>query len=579
MDGLSARLSSRLSLSALCGEWRSPRSMADWLSDLPEPDVLRYYQRDAKEASEQALARGENCIIVMATGLGKTICSAAMVRDWSGSVLWLTHRDELIWQSKAALEKLTGEVVDVEQGPCRARPDARIVVGSLDTVRRQKRLDRFGPDRFSLIVTDEVHIALAATYKKTIEFFNAKRFGMTATADRLDGRSLGALFDTVAYKMDIREGIDAGYLVPISARMVELKEIDVSNVSTSAGDLAVGQLDEAMLKACGGIVEETLRLEPDRTGIVFAPGVKSAQLIHQLLVARGKSACFVSAKTPTDERRQLVEDFREGRTQYLVNCQVATTGFDAPACSLIVMARPTKSRLLYTQMGGRGTRTAPGTVEPFMGRADAALRRAAIAASSKPDMVILDFAGNCGRHSLVSAVDLLGGSYTDAEVKQAKRRVVEGTGDIQQALESARAELRRIAQAAQVAATSVVTEVDPFGVFHIHMDEALGMREPCTEGQRNFLRWMGLSEKEARAMSKREAGKMISTARVRREKGLADYKQLRELREHGVDKVAISSQRADTVLRYLRATKRAGNIPDKNTINELLRPQRQEATT
>lgn len=548
--------------------------MADWLQDLPEPDVLRYYQRDAKQASEQALANGQSALMVMATGLGKTVTTAALVRDWDGPVLWLTHRDELIWQSKAALEKLTGEVVDVEQGPCRAAPGTRIVVGSVDTVRRQSRLERMGRDRFSLVVFDECHVALAPTYLKCLEFFNAKRFGMTATADRLDKRSLGRLYETVSYKMDIREGIDAGYLVPISARMVEMKEIDISNVSTSAGDLAVGQLDEAMLKACGGIVEETIRLEPDRTGIVFAPGVKSAQLIHQLFTARGKSACFVSAKTPTDERRQLVEDFRNGKTQYLVNCQVATTGFDAPACSLIVMARPTKSRLLYTQMAGRGTRPLPGTVDCFGGRLESADRRGSIAASAKSDMVILDFAGNCGRHSLVSAVDLLGGSYTDAEVKQAKRRVVEGTGDIQQALEQARAELRRIAQAAQVAATSVVTEVDPFGVFHIQMDEALGMRQPCTEPQVSFLRWMGLSEKEARSMSKREAGKMISTARLRREKGLADYKQLRELRQFGVDKVAISSQRADTVLRYLRATKRAGNIPDKATINELMRSER-----
>jgi len=551
--------------------------MSDWLQDLPEPDVLRYYQRDAKQASEQALANGQSALMVMATGLGKTVTTAALVRDWDGPVLWLTHRDELIWQSKAALEKLTGEVVDVEQGPCRARPDARIVVGSVDTVRRQSRLDRMGRGRFSLVVFDEAHVSLAPTYLKCVEYFDAKRFGMTATADRLDRRSLGRLYETVSYKMDIREGIDAGYLVPISARMVEMKEIDISNVSTSAGDLAVGQLDAAMLKACGGIVEETIRLEPDRTGIVFAPGVKSAQLIHQLLLAKGKTACFVSAKTPTEERRQHVEDFRSGKVQYLVNCQVATTGFDAPACSLIVMARPTKSRLLYTQMAGRGTRPLPGVFDEYPGsesRGAGGIRRSAIERSAKRDMVILDFAGNCGRHSLVSAVDLLGGSYTDAEVKQAKRRVVEGTGDIQQALEQARAELRRIAQAAQVAATSVVTEVDPFGVFHIQMDEALGMRQPCTEPQVAFMRWAGLSEKEARSMSKREAGKFISTVNLRRQRGLADYKQLRELRQFGVDRVAISSQRADTVLRYLRATKRAGNVPDKATINELMRSER-----
>lgn len=551
----------------------------NWWDALPEPVygikpagiVTRWYQDEANRANVRCLTEGNSALMVKATGLGKTFTAAVMVRDWPGSVLWLTHRDELIRQSRDALERVTGERVDIEQGHERARADTRIVIGSLDTVRRQNRLDRFGKDRFSLVICDEAHIACAATYRKCIEFFNAKRFGMTATADRLDGRSLGALYETVSYKMDILEGIQAGYLVPVEAGIVNVKTLDISGVSMSAGDLAVGQLDEAMLKAAAGIVTGILEHGGDRTGIVYTPGVKSAELIHQLLLGQKRTAVFVSGKTPEEERRESVRKFKSGEAQYFVNCLVAVAGLDAPNCSLVAMARPTKSRLLHTQCCGRATRPLPGVVDQFLDKEAAPQRRMAIASSSKPNALILDFVGNCGKHSLVSSVDLMAGKFTEAELKTAKKKIVDlGGGDIRKALEDARAELRRIAHAAEIAAKTALTQVDPFGVFHVQVDEALGMRQPATIGQVKFLCWMGLTEKEAQAMSKREANKMIQTAQVRRNKGLADYRQLKELRQFGVDRVAISGQRAETVLRYLRASKKAGNTPDQGTIRELL---------
>lgn len=387
---------------------------ADWWSELPDDDPgfrlespgtilpvrlapgaqardygLRWYQGAGKVAVESSLEVNRSCLTVMATGLGKTRLGGAIAGDWPGNVLWLAHRDELIQQARDDLERITGEMVEIEQGQLRASSRSRIVVGSVDTVKRQNRLDRFGAERFSLVITDEAHHYTAATYRRPLEFFkNAKLLGLTATPDRGDEKALGQIFDDVAFVFDIQQGIEQGYLVPIRAHTVEVKELDISGVKTQAGDLVAAQLDEVMLKACAGIVKETLRYEPVRQGIVFLPGVKSAELAAQLFNReKPGSAAFVSGMTDKDERRDIVRAFRDGRVQYLCNCQIATEGFDAPGCSMIVQGRPTKSRALAAQMAGRGTRVLPGIVDHLDGEARAPERREAIAGSAKPDCI------------------------------------------------------------------------------------------------------------------------------------------------------------------------------------------------
>ena len=155
--------------------------------------------------------------------------------------------------------------------------------------------------------------------------------------------------------------------------------------------------------------------------------------------------------TPKDERRQILEDFKAGRIQYLVNVGVLTEGYDDAGVEVVVMARPTKSRALYAQMAGRATRPAAeiaaklGQINdevvvgsrsrtadvknstvglgPTTTTDDAASkRRALIAASSKPECTILDFVGNSGRHKLVSSVDILGGKDIDEDEEEARRR-------------------------------------------------------------------------------------------------------------------------------------------------------------
>ncbi len=524
---------------------------------------LRWYQEEAKAACEKALHEGLNALLVKATGTGKTRTFGSIAGDWKGSVLVLAHRDELVDQAKKDLEKITGEEVQVEQGPLSSSRDARLVVGSIQSF-NPKRLERLGRDRFSLVIVDEVHHAPAKTYRRAIEWFRCPRLGVTATPDRGDGKALGRLFEHVAYEFSIMDGIEQGYLVPIELKVVELTGLDISSVAKTAGDLVAAQLDDEMFKVCGHVVEDILKYEPDRQGIIFMPGVKSAELGCELMNAKlPGSSIFISGETDKDERRQLIADFRKGKYKYLWNCQVATEGFDAPAASLVVMGRPTLSRALFAQMAGRGTRTLPNTVDHIPGKSAAVSRREAISASGKPDMVILDFVGNSGKHSLASVVDILGGSYTDEEKAEAKKKLKEGKGNVQSALEAARQELKRIAASAKVKVESTVRKVDPFSVMHSEMDQqTTGLRVPLTSAQYSYLQQMGLSDDDVRGVSKQEANRLITANKARRARGLATYKQLRALAKFGIASINVSATKAHEALTYLIGAVESGRRPD-----------------
>jgi superfamily II DNA or RNA helicase len=535
------------------------------LDDLPDvdapPDGLRYYQEDARAAVLKSLETNRSTLAVMATGTGKTQLFSAIAKHWPGSVLVLAHRKELVDQARKRLEQMTGEWVEVEQAD-RKSYQARLVVGSIDTVRKQKRLENLGRDRFQLLVMDEAHHYCGNTYVRPFNYFaGAKAFGVTATPDRADEKALGQVFDDVAYVMDIGDGISAGYLVPLRATSIHLSSVDLSAVGKTGKDLAAGALDTAMLKGVEGIVKETIAIEPERLTIAFFPGVKTARYAAERFNAlQPESARFVSAETPPDERDQIFRDFRAGKFLRLCNCQIVTEGVDVPPVSCIALGRPTLSRALYAQMVGRGSRTlAP--VDSIPGEDGAVARRQLIALSQKPDCHILDFKGNAGKHSLIGPEDVLGGKYTDEEVKLAKKKQTAG-GDITAALEAARQELallRERALSLRSRVTSTRQIVNPFGVLHIDTSREDAAEErfgfsAATDNQRRALLKFGLLGDELRGLSKGKASKLLATAHVRAQKGLATYAQLRKLREFGVDQINISRARASSVLDYIAST-------------------------
>lgn len=544
---------------------------------------LRWYQREAKEAVEKSLGSVRSTLAVMATGLGKTQLFSAIAGDWPGDVLVLAHRDELVRQAAKRLEQMTGEMVEVEKATEQASGQARLVVGSVQSVCRPGRLARLGLGRFGLVIVDEAHHSTAATYRTILEHFaSSKVLGVTATPDRSDEKALGQVFDEVAYCFDIAEGIEQGYLVPLKGRRVEVEEIDLSGVKVQSGDLVAGQLDEAMLKGISGIVDQTIKLAPERSGVAFFPGIKSAQMAAELFNQRRPgSAVFVHGGTPEDQRRMMTADVRAGRVRYFCNVGIATEGFDWPEANLIVQGRPTKSRALYAQICGRGTRVLPGLVEDIDGKERGGERRGRIAGSGKPDCMILDFVGNSGRHNLVTPTDLLGGSYSEAEVELAKKKAKgQGAVDPKAMLEAARAELQQIAAKLRMKTKATVREFSPFDVFHMdNPDESPTAQrfgyKPATEKQRAVLTKMGVPDATLRGLSVQAATKLIGTAFARRDQGLATMKQLHALQQAGINRTDVTFQQASAVLDIIFAAKRSGSRADVGRIGQILDRRRQ----
>ena len=525
-----------------------------------DPDGLRDYQRAAFDAVHTQFASHRSTLLVMATGMGKTRTFGAIAKHWPGNVLILAHREELVEQAKATLEEMTGEHVEVEQGLRRSSFMARLVVGSVQSVQQKGRLERLGAGRFSLVIFDEAHHATAKTYRKPIDWFaTAKVLGVTATPDRGDKKALGRLFETVAYQKDILSGIDDGYLVRVEGKAINVSDINLSNVVKVSGDLNAGQLDDAMVKGVEGIVQKTLELCGDRQGIAFFPGVKSAELAAERFNAlKPGSACMISGETEPDERKRMTAEFKAGRIQWLCNCQVATEGFDAPKASVIVIGRPTLSRALYTQMAGRGTRPLPGAIDGLDGAGLAVARRRAIAESAKPACLLLDFVGNAGKHTLVGPADVLGGTYTDEEVKKAKERLrKQGGGDVQAALEYSRKELRDMAQTMRSKVTATVRDFNPFNTLGVKEERLRSYDRhfgfvPATENQRKALAKAGVPEDLMVNLSKHGASKLFQALSERREKKLATLAQVRTLRKFYPVPDTVGFNEASRAMEYVK---------------------------
>jgi superfamily II DNA or RNA helicase len=538
--------------------------------------ALRYYQRDALAAAIDKLAVARSTIVHMATGLGKTEVFAMLALQWQrdrGPVLVLCHRDELIRQAVDRFAR-HGFDAEIEQADQRASKQARVVVSSVQTLANTKRLATFESGRFSLIVCDEVHHYVGNTYVRPLRYFaQAKAIGFTATTDRRDGQALGKQWDTVAYSRDILEAIGDGYLVRVRARTCPDCDVRIAHIKKQRGDLPAGELDEAMIRAVEPICKKILELEPDRRGIVFLPGVRSAALAcERMNQLRPDSACFIYGGTPTDERRKLIYDCRAGRIRYLFNCQVATEGFDWPEADLIGWGRPTFSRALYAQGVGRGTRPLAGLVDELDGPENANERCRIIAASRKPNVMVLDFVDATSKHKLVTPLDILGGSFTETEMKLAKRAAKSKrntTGDILSLLERARADVAHMREL-ETTVTGEFREVDPFGVLGLrsakksagYLDFRFG-QEPITPQQLSFLeasmcgkpdrqgKSRGPKPEELARLSKREAAKLITALIDRRKRGKATFKQLAVLRDFGWDDQSVSFSQARAAMDFI----------------------------
>lgn len=522
--------------------------------------LLRPYQIEAVDCTMEAFERSPAVLGVAATGLGKTILFAHIIARFPGRAMVIAHREELIWQAADKIERAAGIHCDVEMADMRAAEysmhgKARCIVSTVQTQiagRNGGRMTRFKPDEFDLLVIDEAHHAVASTYKRVIQHYRQnprlKVLGVTATPDRADEEALGQIFDAVAFEYDIQFGIRDGWLVPVTQRIVHAKDLDLSACRTTAGDLNGADLAKVMEeeKPLHEVASPTIELAGDRRTLIFASSLAHAERLCEIL-NRHDNGCarWLSGNTPKPDRRQIFADYSAGKFQFLVNVGVATEGFDDPGIEVVVMARPTKSRSLYAQMIGRGTRPLPAIVDnpDFFG--SDVMRREAIAASTKRSVEVIDFVGNAGRHRLVHATDILAGNYSDDIVELAQKEIEKsGSADVDEALRRAekkiqdderRARERAAQRRANIRAKAHyhIEEVDPFSVLGIRpwRETPFERGKAPTEKMLTLMKNQGVDgyDKFTFTQAKRVCAEITRRFRAK----LASYRQAKILEEHG----------------------------------------------
>lgn len=353
---------------------------------------LRPYQQQAKEAIFNQWDQGFNrTLLVLPTGCGKTIVFAKVTEECvrqGDRVLIMAHRGELLDQAADKIKKATGLVSAVEKAEQTCLGSwYRVVVGSVQSLQSEKRLNKFDPEYFDTIIIDEAHHVLSNSYQKVMEHFaGARVLGVTATPDRGDMRNLGKFFDSLAYEYTLPKAIKEGYLSPIKAMTIPLK-IDFSNVSVQAGDFKASDIADTLDPYLHQIAQEMKKYCANRKTVVFLPLVKTAQKFRDILNSEGFHAAECNGTTQA--RTEILDDFDKGKYNVLCNSMLLTEGWDCPSVDCVIVLRPTKVRSLYTQMIGRGTRLCEG----------------------KEDLLILDFLWHTERHELCHPAALI----TDSE--------------------------------------------------------------------------------------------------------------------------------------------------------------------
>jgi superfamily II DNA or RNA helicase len=346
-------------------------------------------------------------LVSLPTGSGKTIIFALLAQKLGWRTLALAHREELLTQ---AVQKIRLVDPSMNAGILRAEDStglyADICVASVQTAAKDKRLEALKERGIGLCVVDEANHAAANSYVKILNELGflpgdagkgKLLVGVTATAYRGDGIALGEVFEKVTFERTILSMMKAGYLC--DARGVSIKTgADLSGVHTARGDFDLGELSDVIdIPARNKLIAETyLRECPDRKAVVFCVGVEHAKNVSEAFRNAGVASLAIHGEMGRTERSSALMAYEKGDVRVLANCAVLTEGWDDPATSAVMMARPTKSRALWTQCVGRGLRTYPG----------------------KKDCLVVDFADAAGRHNLCGIATLAGDPRVKPKPKQ-----------------------------------------------------------------------------------------------------------------------------------------------------------------
>jgi len=490
---------------------------------------LRPYQEASKNAIMDEWAKGiRRTLLVLPTGTGKTIVFSKVIEEQVRAgqrVLVLAHRSELLDQAADKLAKSTGLLTATEKAEESSLGSwFRVVVGSVQTLMREKRLKQFDPDHFGCIIVDEAHHCISDSYQRVLNYFDqANVLGVTATPDRGDMRNLGSYFESLAYEYTLPKAIKEGFLSPIKALTIPLK-LDLTGVGQQAGDFKAADLGTALDPYLYQIAEEMVKHCLDRKTVVFLPLIKTSQKFCEILRSKGFSAAEVNGES--NDRAQILSDFDAGRYNVLCNSMLLTEGWDCPSVDCIVVLRPTKVRSLYSQMVGRGTRLHPG----------------------KDHLLLLDFLWHTERHELCHPAHLV---CESGEVADKMTENIEQAGAAVDLEEAEKKAAEDVVAAREEALAKKLQEmkhrkkklVDPLQFeMSIQAEDLSGYvpafgweQAPPSDGQKKTLEKLGILPDEIDNAGK--AALLLDRLEKRRTEGLTTPKQIRFLESRGFQHV------------------------------------------
>lgn len=478
---------------------------------------LRPYQLACVDATLAGFREFRKQLIVAPTGSGKTILFSAIAHRTIGRTLILAHREELIDQAITKIHAATGIFAQKEKAEFEASLSARVVVASVQTMMR--RLDKWPATHFELVVCDEAHHAISASWQKVLNHFTgANVLGVTATPDRGDKKNLGSYFEAIPFEITLFDLIRQGFLSPIKCKAIPL-EIDLKGVKTVAGDYAADALGDRLAPYLRSIARAIRDNTDFRKTLVFLPLIATSQAFAAVCNEEGLRAAHIDGMS--EDRRDILDRYARGEFDVLCNAMLLTEGYDDPQTDCVVILRPTKSRALYCQMVGRGTRVAPG----------------------KEDLLLLDFLWLHEAHSLIRPAHLIA---SNEEVAEAIEKKIDDNarGGGQQELDlevlnnAAVAEreetLRKALEAKAKRKARVVDAVEFCLSIHAHAaaDYAPTMpseERPVTDRQAEYLSQCGIDMDSVKCRG--HASKIIEAIIARQQLRLATPKQVRLLKQ------------------------------------------------
>lgn len=387
-----------------------------------EDSSLRPYQQKAKKEIFEAWDKVDNVMFQMPTGTGKTRLFTSIIRDINEyskrvkepvKILVIAHRTELIDQIDESLNKYH-VAHNVIAGGRHKNFNFPVNVASIQTLTHHSNIEYAKKLNAQFIIIDEAHHALASTYKKLWDLYpESKKLGVTATPWRMNHQGFNDLFDTLIMSMPIKDFIKQGYLssykyyslrndsdIQKTIDGIELDRFGEYSESSMEEKMDIGSIRAQLL-------ESYQALAKGKKGIIYAINIEHAKHICKEYESAGYIAVCIDSKTPATERKDLVERFRKGLIDIIVNVDIFSEGFDCPDIEFIQLARPTRSLVKYLQQVGRGLRIT----------------------KNKQECVILDNVGMYARFGLPNASRHWKQHFLGIEIPEAHRSdTFEGTG-------------------------------------------------------------------------------------------------------------------------------------------------------